>query len=685
MNNMGILSFLLMVAVIIVMMAATFVEQSAGSASFIYGSWWFASLWTLLCVCGLLHCFRRKLYMRPVVMLLHLSFVVILVGALVTHVFGQQGVMHLRVGLPARTFLTNDAEVEKLPFELMLSDFEVIAYPGTSTPMDYKSTLLVNAGVGERQDTVSVSMNRIAELHNYRFYQTSYDEDMMGSVLSVSHDPVGIGITYVGYGLLFISMLLLLVLPGEGFRRALRRLAVMAGLLVFSMGSLWASPQTLPQDEAQAFCSLYGYYNGRICPIQTIAKDFTTKLYGKDHYGDLSCEQVFTGWVFYPSSWTNVPRKERKARYKEEQGAVVEMFMAGEFLRIFPSRSVASDSTLTWLCPSDSHLSELPDDEMFFVGKSLNYVVELGVTRNHDKYLETVGKIRRYQQKVAGEVLPSDRHFAAEMFYNKADYTRPLAMAFATLGIVLFLFFVVRLGRGRQVPSWLVYVCDVLIVLAFVYLLLLFGLRWYVSGHLPLANGYETMQFMALSLLLLTLVMQRRFLLVLPFGFLLGGLTLLVSMMGQSNPQITHLMPVLQSPLLSLHVCVIMISYSLLAFTFLTGLAALLSRQEAFVHQLADVSRMLLYPALFCMAAGIFIGAIWANVSWGRYWGWDPKEVWALITLLVYAFAFHSESLPIFRRPRFFHIFMVLAFLTVLMTYFGVNFVLGGMHSYATS
>ena len=116
----------------------------------------------------------------------------------------------------------------------------------------------------------------------------------------------------------------------------------------------------------------------------------------------------------------------------------------------------------------------------------------VGVTRNHDKYLETVGKIRRYQQKVAGDVLPSNRHFAAEMFYNKADYTRPLAMAFATLGIVLFLFFVIRLGRGRQVPSWLVNVCDVLMVLAFAYLLLLFGLRWYVSGHLPLANGYET-------------------------------------------------------------------------------------------------------------------------------------------------------------------------------------------------
>ena len=684
MNKIGIFSFLLMVAVIIVMVAATFVEHATGSAAFIYGSWWFASLWAMLCVGGLLYCFRRKLYKRPVVLLLHLSLAVILVGALVTHVFGQQGVMHLRNGLPARTFLSTDGEVRKLPFEFTLADFEVITYPGTTTPMDYQSTLIVGAEGSKGRDTVQVSMNRIAELRSYRFYQTSYDADMQGSVLSVSHDPVGIGITYVGYGLLFVSMLLLLILPGEGFRRALRRLAVIAGLLVLPTGSLWASPKALPQDEARAFCSLYAYYNGRICPMQTIAKDFTTKLYGKDHYGELSCEQVFTGWVFYPSSWTNVPRKERKARYQEEQDAVVEMMMAGEFLRIFPSRSVNADSTLMWLSPSDAHLSELPDDEMFFVGKSLNYVVELAVTGDHDRYLETVGKIRRYQQKVAGDVLPSDRHFAAEMFYNKADRTRPLAMAFATLGIVLFLFFVVRLGRGRQVPSWLVNVCDGVIALAFVYLLLVFCLRWYVSGHLPLANGYETMQFMALAVLGLTLVMQRRFLLVLPFGFLLGGLTLLVSMMGQSNPQITHLMPVLQSPLLSLHVCIIMVSYSLLAFTFLTGLAALLSRQEAFEAHLADVSRMLLYPALFCMAAGIFIGAIWANVSWGRYWGWDPKETWALITLLVYAFAMHGESLPVFCRPRFFHLFMVLAFLTVLMTYFGVNFVLGGMHSYAT-
>lgn len=682
---MGILSFLIMVAVIIVMMAATFIEQSTGSAAFIYGSWWFASLWTLLCVTGLMHCFRRKLYKRPFVFLLHLSLVVILAGALVTHVFGKQGTIHLRIGYPAGVFMTDDSEACKLPFKLTLSEFEVIDYPGTQTPMDYRSTLSVNDVHSSMNDTITISMNKIAEIQNYRFYQASYDVDEQGSVLAVSYDPVGIGITYVGYGLLFITMILLLILPNEGFRRSLRRLTVIAALLSLPMGHIYAAPKTVTQEEAEAFCQLYTYYNGRICPMQTVAKAFTTKLYGKDHYDKYSCEQVFAGWVFYPTSWADVPLKKRKERYKEEQAAIIEMFMAGEFLRIYPSYSLTTDSTLTWLSPTEHFMTGFPEDEMFFIKKSLNYVGELAVTHNHDKYMETLAKIRQYQQKVAGDYLPSDRHFNAEMVYNKADYTRPMAMAFATLGIVLFLFFVIRLGGGKQVPVWLVYACDLVIGLAFGYLLFLFCLRWYVSGHLPLANGYETMQFMSLSILLLTLILQRRFLLVVPFGFLLSGLTLLVSMMGQGNPQITHLMPVLQSPLLSLHVCIIMVSYSLVAFTFLTGIAALLSRREAFMEQLADVSRMLLYPALFCMAAGIFLGAIWANVSWGRYWGWDPKEVWALITFLVYAFALHTETLPIFRKSRFFHIFMVAAFLTVLMTYFGVNFILGGLHSYATT
>jgi ABC-type transport system involved in cytochrome c biogenesis permease subunit len=189
------------------------------------------------------------------------------------------------------------------------------------------------------------------------------------------------------------------------------------------------------------------------------------------------------------------------------------------------------------------------------------------------------------------------------------------------------------------------------------------------------------MQLMSLCSVVLTLALCRRSALMLPFGWMLTGLTLLVSMLGQANPAVTPLVPVLASPLLCLHVVIIMLAYTLLAFVMFLGVAGLITGDGEGDLQL--FSRVLLYPALFLLAAGIFVGAIWANVSWGRYWGWDPKEVWALITLLLYSLALHRDSLPAFRRPRFFHAFMVAAFLAVLMTYFGVNFLLGGMHSYA--
>lgn len=185
-----------------------------------------------------------------------------------------------------------------------------------------------------------------------------------------------------------------------------------------------------------------------------------------------------------------------------------------------------------------------------------------------------------------------------------------------------------------------------------------------------------------------SLLLQRKFSMALPMGSLLVGFTLLVAMMGEATPRITNLMPVLQSPLLSLHIVVIMIAYALLAFIMLNGVTAIILRyttgdaQEE-IEYLQCVSRIMLYPVIFLLAIGVFVGAVWANISWGRYWGWDPKEVWALITLLIYSFLLHTQSLPALRNPILFHIYAILAFLSVLITYFGVNFILGGMHSYA--
>ena len=195
------------------------------------------------------------------------------------------------------------------------------------------------------------------------------------------------------------------------------------------------------------------------------------------------------------------------------------------------------------------------------------------------------------------------------------------------------------------------------------------------------------MQFLALCALVTAVALCRRFSFAIPFGFILTGFTLLVANISKMDPQITQLMPVLVSPWLSAHVSVIMIAYCLLAFIMLDGVLALIliSHENCTeqVKQLTLLSRLLLYPAVFLLTIGIFLGAVWANVSWGRYWAWDPKEVWALVAFMVYGAAFHRRTLPWLRRPLAFHLYMVAAFLVVLMTYFGVNYLLGGMHSYA--
>jgi ABC-type transport system involved in cytochrome c biogenesis permease subunit len=200
-----------------------------------------------------------------------------------------------------------------------------------------------------------------------------------------------------------------------------------------------------------------------------------------------------------------------------------------------------------------------------------------------------------------------------------------------------------------------------------------------------MSNGYETMLFMAWLVLLTTLVLSfllRGLRMVLcTFGFLLSGFFLLVSHINRMDPAIGHLMPVLDSPLLSVHVSIIMMSFALLALTFICGVAGLLMREHA--RELQALSRLFLYPAITTLGLGIFIGAIWANVSWGNYWTWDPKETWALITFMLYAIALHTQTLPAMQRPTTYHWFMTLAFLAIVMTYFGVNYFLEGMHSYA--
>ncbi len=722
--------------IVVVLMVATIVEKFCGSdfvREYIYGARPMIMLWLLLAHCTIFYLVRSGVHRRFATFMLHISFVVILFGAYTTWKWGVQGRVHLREGDEVEYFVAVDGVEHRFPFSVKLRNFELQYYEGTFAPMDYVSNIEILDGA-ERTEGV-VSMNNILSYRHYRLYQSGYDKDGRGATLAVSYDPWGIGITYAGYLMLLLSMLAFFIQPNSHFRALLRHPALKRGavvmLMIFAVSAASArekSLRTLPREVAAKFGELHIYYNDRICPLQTFAKDFTTKLYGKPSYRGLTAEQVVTGWFFFYDDWKQEPMikikggevqrllgiegayarltdfasaegyrleaalrgegvtSRRNVEAANEKFNLVSMLAMGHLLNIYPYRN--AEGAVVWYSMADRLPAEVPSDQRLFIGRSMNLVAEKIMTKRYDEVVSLLDKIVLYQTKEAGEGMPPSWRMEAERIYNRANFNRPLAMACMTLGILFFLIFclsgALRRGRGK----WLNVVLAAGLVAVLLYLTLQIALRWVVSGHVPLSNGFETMQFMSWCSALIALCAMRRFRMALPFGYLLCGFTLLVAMMGEASPRITQLMPVLQSPLLSIHVVVIMIAYSLLAFAMLNGVTALIlhytkrdSRAE--VEYLQVVSRILLYPAVFLLAIGIFVGAVWANVSWGRYWGWDPKEVWALITMLVYSAALHSGSLSRFRQPIFFHSFMVLAFLTVLITYFGVNFLLGGMHSYA--
>ena len=668
------------VALMAVLAVATFVEQARGTAYIgeqVYGSAWFCALWGVLAVLTVVACTRMRLWLRVPLLLLHGSFLVILGGAFLTFVWGVQGYVHLEEGQATDRFMVRDSgELLPLPFSLRLDSFRVQCYPGTDAPQDYISYIRLSDSSGGEQ-MATVSMNRILTHRGYRFYQSSYDPDGRGSWLSVNHDPWGIGVTYAGYALLGLSMLGVLFSRSGEFRRLLRHPLLRKGgflLLFLLLGAVQVQGRKLPvlkQHQADSLAAVQVIYHDRVVPFNTLARDFVLKLTGRPTYKGLTPERVVGGWLLHPEVWKDEPMiRIKNADLRRRLGVEGDFACLSD---LFDGQTYRLQAYWDASAGKTDQLSPL----------------EKAIVETDEK----VGLILMLQNGTLIQPLPADdsvqplsrAQVRAELLYNRIPFSQLLFMFNQTMGLLAFGLLLYK-GMRRTVPVGRVFRCVERVLTCALWTALLFhasgyALRWYIGGRIPLSNGYETMQFLALATLLLSCLFRRRFPFTLPFGFLLSGFALLVSYLGQMNPQITPLMPVLVSPWLSSHVSLIMMSYALFAFMMLNGVLALCLRREAL--RLMLLSRLLLYPAAFFLGAGIFLGAIWANVSWGHYWTWDPKEVWALITFMVYGVAFHADSLPRFRKPLFFHIYMIAAFLTVLMTYFGVNYVLGGMHSYA--
>ena len=765
---------------------ATVIEKYRGTqfvGEHIYGAWWFSALWAVLTVAACAYMMKQRLYKRVAVMLLHASFVVILAGALTTHLFARRGTISLRTDIPSIAYIDKAQMVHHLPFSLTLKEFRVINYPGTDAPLDYQSVIQwtsqtpknkrAASGIPDSlRNEVTVSMNHIGNIDGYRLYQMNYDSDGCGVTLGVSHDPYGITITYIGYLLLLLGIIATL-LSRQTQMRALYRKAMTAVFLFVSLSanaqfstnrpaprdaSHWENTQfVVDKDIAHKIGTIQVLYNNRICSLNTVATDFVTKLTGKASWGGYSADEIFTSWMIYYSPWEQQKLIRVKSRqiqkllgisgqwasyndflndyheYKlekaietlrtglgdsetqatpaidrkglldaDEKFHLIEMFYQGQFIKLFP---FPLSSTVNWYSPGAQSLPrEIPVKEQFFIKQSIDFLTESIVTGQRDRAFEIIAKVKLFQRDMIGEVLPSETSVKVEVFYNSLRSQKWMVFLALTLSLLLC----IAMLSWSKPPFLLSMLLAVLLYSLFLYVTLMLGLRWWLSGHLPVSNGHETMLFMAWVALLLTILLRRTLPILTGFGPLITSFCLLVSVLAGTGSQITPLMPVLQSPLLSVHVMTVMCAYALFALQVLLGVQALLltrrllssptgegsgvrlskSNSEASMlhgqlERTTALSQLLLYPAVFLLAIGIFLGAVWANVSWGNYWSWDPKESWALITLMVYAVPLHKASIGAFRRPRFYHLYMITAFLTVVITYFGVNYLLGGMHSYA--
>ena len=454
-------------------------------------------------------------------------------------------------------------------------------------------------------------------------------------------------------------------------------------------------------------------------------------------------EQVLTGWIFWGESWSNEPfitlpkSNIRDALFLKKHAALNDFFnqgadgyLLGRYLQAFNAGRkdalhqqiadadekitlimnlrrgtslqlfpVAEGGKTTWYSPTDDLPATIPEPDRRALSQIFNLLYEYALASDWAAMNTVLDRLMRYQSTHAAGVLPTDTQLRAERLYNNVPFATILFMLNLGFGLIALAHLMARItgfcerGAGRRLHRFLSIAEPAVLFGSFAALTLCEILRWIIARKIPLANGYETMLLIAWFVMLLSLATFRRFGIMLLFGFLLSGFFLLVSHISQMDPQITPVMPVLNSPLLTIHVSIIMLSYALLSFTFLCALMAFILKAVGRVRRssalamrieaLRALSLLCLYPALTTLGIGIFVGAIWANISWGSYWSWDPKETWALITFMVYGVAAHPGSIGMFKRAWAYHLYMLLAFATVLMTYFGVNCFLGGMHSYA--
>lgn len=662
-------------------------------------------------------------------------------------------------------FISWALSYEQLPFDIYLRDFVLDRYPGSMSPASYASEITVKNN-NENFD-YRIFMNNVLDYDGYRFYQSSYDQDEKGTVLSVNKDPGKIP-TYIGYFLLCLGMFMNFLNPHSRFRTlarlinkdTLKHASVIIFILLLSFGSEKTFAQdlnlTLPvvnTNHAKALATLIVQKSadGRMVPFDTLSREILEKIHQSDSYKGQNSNAVMLSMLVDVDKWQmepfilmpqnqavrdaianileipstkyisykdffdennryklqkyveNANRKNPNARgvfdkeiiKLDERANVVNLVFSGELFKFIP---VQNNPNNVWLAPFSAVTTLKGDEGHIVLALIQNYfsaVENAFKDGNWTRADEGLKFIKEYQEKIGYKVMPSKTKVEMEIFSNKAEIFVKLAPVYLIAGFLLLILVFSKMVVPNLKISFIFKVVYVLNVLAFVIHTVGLGLRAYLSGHAPWSNGYESMVYIAWALSLSGIFFSRKSPIALSLTSILSGVVLMVAHLSEMNPQITNLVPVLNSYWLSIHVSVITASYGFLGLCALLGIFTLflmcfLKKDGKYnlnilrnITEATRINEMAMIFGLCLLTVGNFLGAIWANESWGRYWSWDSKETWALVSILVYAAILHLRMIPKYCNQFVFALWSMFAYWVIIMTYFGVNYFLTGLHSYA--
>jgi len=673
----------------------------------------------------------------------------------IVHVLGRHGQkgepMMATIGNVPVEF-TYGAEPIYLPFSLKLNDFQMEKYPGSDSPSSFASELVLIDRERNVNRNVRVFMNNTLNYRGYKFFQSSYDQDEGGTVLSVNADMLGTGVTYTGYFLLTLGMILSLFSKKSYFQLQIHRLkqySKQAGLVIFALIALntssafadsseIASIPKIDQATIDDFSKLWIQGpDGRIEPVSTLASELLRKVCRKSDYYGRSAEEVMLGLYLSPELWRNVSLvkvdneqikselgvtesripltaffdqagnykllEKAKAAFNkmpafrnvyekeiiniDERVNICFMIVNGDMFALFPGRSKEAK----WLAAGSSP-SGLDKADSLFINRGFQMLKESLTQNSEINSRQIIASIAAYQAKYASAYLPTESKKKVEIFYNSANPFKRVFPLYLLAGFTLLTVLFVNIFRRKTMGSKIRLAFTVVIGLGFLVHTVGLALRWYISGHAPWSNGYESMVYVSWASMLAGMIFGRKYPMVIGTAAMLAGIILFVAHLNWMNPEITHLVPVLDSYWLMIHVAIITASYGFIGMSAFIGLLVLvlycISNPENskniknLVLQLTAISEMSVTIGLYMLTVGTFLGGVWANESWGRYWGWDSKETWALITVVIYSFIAHMRLIPGLKGIYNYTVASVLGFSSVLMTYFGVNYYLSGLHSY---